>query len=158
MPDEKSIRIIRCERLSIGFDAAWRKKVMQFQVPLFSVNTKGAWVLRFDDILSSALELGALKNNEISLSPELLQILSAATPKGVPESVLPTLVQYYFTNKPEDCDWVVLPVTNFDAYFGTTAFGRKWLGKLSETIIIREQGYGVCRYQICSQAARDIRR
>ncbi len=137
------------ERLSIGFDAAWRKKVMQFQVPLFSVNTKGAWVLRFDDILSSALELGVLKNHEISLSPELLQILSAATPKGVPDTVLPTLMQYYLANKPEDSDWVVMPVTNFDAYFGTTSFSRKWLGKMPADVLIRDMGFGVCRYQVC---------
>lgn len=140
--------VANCERLSIGFDAAWRKKVMQFQVPLFSANTKGAWVLRFDDILSSALELGALKNNEIYLSPELLQTLSAATPKGVPDAVLPTLVQYYFANKPEDSDWVVLPVTNYDAYFGTTSFSRKWLGSIPQDVIVRENGFGVCRYKI----------
>lgn len=140
--------VANCEQLSIGFNAAWRKKVMQFQIPLFSANTKGAWVLRFDDILSSALELGALKNNEISLSPELLQTLSAATPKGVPDTVLPTIVQYYFANKPEDSDWVVLPVTNFDAYFGTTSFSRKWLGKLPEEIIARDNGFGMCRYRI----------
>ncbi len=140
--------VANCERLYIGFDAAWRKKVMQFQVPLFSANTKGAWVLRIDDVLSNALEQGKLKNNEIPLSPELLQKLSAATPKGVPESILPTLVQYYFANKPEDSDWVVLPVTNFDAYFGTTSFSRKWLGTIPEDVLIRNTGFGVCRYRI----------
>lgn len=138
-----------CETLEKGFDAAWRKKLMQFQVPLFSVNTKGAWVLRFDDVLSDVLEQGPLKNNEIELSPELLQALFAATPKGVPETVLPTLAQYYLTNKPEDSDWVVLPVTNFDAYFGTSSFSRKWLAKLPETVIMRQQGYGVCRFRLC---------
>ncbi|OGO90307.1 MAG: hypothetical protein A2Y17_12105 [Clostridiales bacterium GWF2_38_85] len=137
-----------CERLSIGFDAAWRKKIMQFQVPLFSANTKGAWVLRFDDVLSDALEQGALKNNETPLLPEILQKLSAVTPKGVPESVLPTLVQYYLASKPENYDWVVLPVANFDAYFGTTSFSRKWLGSIHEDVIVRENGFGVCRYKI----------
>ena len=141
--------VVNCERLSIGFDTAWRKKVMQFQVPLFSANTKGAWVLRLDDILSSALELGALKNHEISLSPELMQTLFSATPKGIPVMVLPTLVRYYLANKPADSDWVVLPVTNFDAYFGTTSFSRKWLGKIPEDILIRNTGFGVCRYQVC---------
>lgn len=136
-----------CIRIQTGFNDAWRKKVMQFQIPLFSANTKGAWVLRFDDIITEAFEQGKLQNNEILLSPELLQKLSVATPKGVPESVLPTLVQYYLASKPEDSDWVVLPVINFDAYFGTTAFSRKWLGKLPETIMIREHGYGVCRYR-----------
>lgn len=137
-----------CETLASSFDAAWRKKVMQFQVPLFSVNTKGAWVLRFDDVLSEALELGKLRNNEITLSPEQLQALSAVTPRGVPETVLPELVKYYLANKPEDSDWVVLPVTNFDAYFGTTSFSRKWLAKLPESVLMRENGFGVCRYRV----------
>ena len=136
------------ETLQKGFDAAWRKKVMQFQVPLFSINTKGAWVLRFDDVLSDALEQGKLRNNEIALSPEQQQALSAATPKGVPETVLPTLAQYYLAHKPEDSQWVVLPVTNFDAFFGTTSFSRKWLAKLPESILTREQGYGVCRHRM----------
>lgn len=140
--------VANCEQLDRGFDAAWRKKVMQFQVPLFSVNTKGAWVLRFDDILADALQLGALKSNEITLLPEVLQTLSDAAPKGVREDVLPTLVQYYFTNKPEDSDWVILPVANFDAYFGTTSFSRKWLGKIPDKIIMRENSSGVCRYRI----------
>lgn len=76
-----------CEILESGFDATWRKKVMQFQVPLFLANTKGAWVLRFDDVLSDALELGPLRNKEIDLPPEQLQALATATLKGVPETV-----------------------------------------------------------------------
>lgn len=137
-----------CETLVNGFDTAWRKKVMQFQVPLFSVNTKGAWVLRFDDVLSEALVLGRLRNDEITLSPEQMQALSDATPKGVPETVLPALAKYYLANKSEDSDWVVLPVTNFDAYFGTTSFSHKWLAKLPESILLRGNGFGVCRYRI----------
>ena len=137
-----------CETLRKGFDDAWWRKVMQFQVPLFSTNTKGAWVLRFDDVLSEALDLGPLRYNRIDLPTDVLQALTAATPKGVPESVLPTLAQYYLTNKPEDSDWVVLPVTSFDAYFGTTSFSRKWLAKLPESVTIRESGLGVCRYRI----------
>ena len=49
------------------------------------------------------------------------------TPKGVPLDMVTTLVFYYLANKPEDSNWVVLPVANFDAYFGTTSFGRKYL-------------------------------
>ena len=49
----------------------------------------------------------------------------------------------------EDSDWVVLPVTNFDAYFGTTAFGRKWLNILPENILERsETSYGICMYRM----------
>jgi len=137
-----------CETLEKGFDTAWRKKVMQFQVPLFSAGTKGAWVLRFDDILSDALELGRLHNNDIELLSAQMQALYSATPKGVPENVLLTLAKYYYANKQDNSDWVVLPVTNFDAYFGTTAFSRKWLVKLPESVLMRENGFGVCRYRV----------
>lgn len=137
-----------CGSLGKGFDAAWRIKVIQFQVPLCSAGTKGAWVLQFDDILSDALELGKLHNNDIALSFAQIQTLYSATPKGVPEDVLPTLVKFYLSNKPEDSDWVVLPVTNFDAYFGTTAFSRKWLVIIPEGIVLREHSYGVSRYRV----------
>lgn len=137
-----------CETLDKGFDDAWRRKAMQFQVPMFSAGTKGAWVLRFDDVLSDALEQGRLRNDEITLSSEQLQALSASTPQGVPEAVLPALAKYYIANKPEDSDWVVLPVTNFDAYFGTTSFSRKWIAKLPGSILTRENGFGVCRVTV----------
>ena len=122
---------------------------MQYQVPLFSVNTKGAWIVRFDDILADALEQGELQNKVFELSQELSDMLSESTPQGVSDTVLPILVKYYYANKQEDSDWVVLPVTNFDAYFGTTAFGRKWLNILPENILERsETSYGICRYRI----------
>lgn len=35
-----------------------------------------------------------------------------------------------YANKPEDSDWVVLPVTNFDAYLQTTSLSRKYLSAL----------------------------
>lgn len=88
--------------------------------------------------------MGELRNDEITLSPAKLQALSAATPKGVPETTLPEFAKYYLANKPEDSDWVVLPVTNFDAYLGTTSFSRKWLARLPESILVRENDFGVC--------------
>ena len=45
-----------CEKLRRGFDDAWRKKVLQLQTPIFSPATRGAWVLRFDDVLADARE------------------------------------------------------------------------------------------------------
>ena len=63
--------------------------------------------------------------------------------------VVETLVAYYLANKPEDSDWVVLPVANFDAYFGTTSFGRKYLKQIPETILERsETSFGLCRYRL----------
>lgn len=76
-----------CAALEKGFDAAWRNKVLQYQVPLFTETTKG--------------------------------------------------------------DWVLLPTVNFDAWFGTTAFARKWLSAILNEVLERSvSSYGVCRYRI----------
>ena len=97
------------------------------QIPLFAPTTKGQWGLRFDTFLAQALELGPLRKEEPALSSELVERLHSLIPKIVPLEMVTMLVAYYFANKPEDTDWVVLPVANFDAYFGTTSFGRKYL-------------------------------
>ena len=97
------------------------------QIPLFAPTTKGQWGLRFDSFLAQALELGPLRAEEPELPPTLVEQLRTLTPKGVPLDIVTTLVSYYHANKPEDSDWVVLPVANFDACFGTTSFGRKYL-------------------------------
>ena len=69
--------------------------------------------------------------------------------KGLPLKIVYTLIAYYAVNKPEDSDWVVLPVTNFDAYFGTTSFGRKYLRLIPGKILERpDSGFGVCRYRV----------
>lgn len=123
------------------------QKVLQFQVPLFASNTKGAWILQFDDVLADALELGKLKNKEIVFAESKLQLIDTSTPKGVPTEVLKALIAYYRANKPEDSDWVVLPVANFDAYFGNPSFSRKWITKMPPEIIRRQTQLGVCRYR-----------
>ncbi len=130
------------------FASAWRKKVMQYQVPLYSSKTQGSFLIHFDDILADALEQGELQNKDFELSPELTEQLISVTPKGVKPEVLITLYKYYITNKQDNTDWVILPVTNFDAYFGTTAFGRRYLQLLKKANLIEtEMGYGVCRYK-----------
>lgn len=132
-----------------GFASAWRKKVMQYQVPLYSPKTQGSFLIHFDDILADALEQGELQNKDFELSYESTEQLISATPKGVYPEVLITLYKYYMANKQDNTDWVILPVTNFDAYFGTTAFGRRYLQLLKEANIIEtETSYGVCRYSI----------
>ena len=136
------------EALSHGWDRDWRDKVIRFQIPLFSPETKGGWVLRFDDILADALELGPLRSPTIFLPPGLEQRLAHSFPSAKPE-VLLTLLKYYVMNKQEDSPWVVLPVANFDAYFGTTAFSKKWLAKIPAGFMERQnQHFGVCRYRV----------
>ena len=95
------------------------------------------------------MELGPLRKEEPELPSALVEQLCSLTPKGIPAEMATTLVAYYLANKPEDSDWVVLPVANFDAYFGTTSFGRKYLRQIPETILERsETGFGLCRYRL----------
>ena len=131
------------------FDTAWRNKVLQYQVVIFSPQTKGAWTLRFDDVIADALELGPLRQAGPELSSTLLEELQSATPSGIPFEIVQTLTAYYIANKPEDSDWVVLPVTNFDAYFGGTSFSKKYLRMIPEAIMVRDgMGFGICRYKM----------
>ena len=148
-PDSVSkTTVSKWELLRKGFDKEWEKKVIQFQVPIFSNTTIGSWILRFDDILADALELGALKNKDFSLSDGIIEYIQShvATP-AQPAAEL--LVKYYIANKPLDNDKVVLPVTNFDACFGNGTFSKKWLPKEFDDIIIRApQSNGVSRYML----------
>lgn len=140
--------VSKCELLKKGFDKEWEKKVIQFQVPIFSTTTIGSWILRFDDILADALELGALKNKDFSLSDSIREYIKThVAPSAQPAAEL--LVKYYIANKPLDNDKVVLPVTNFDAYFGNGTFSKKWLPKEFDAVIIRDpQSNGVSRYML----------
>jgi hypothetical protein len=131
-----------------GFDEAWCDKLMQYQASPYSKKTKGAWNCRFDDAVAEAKRLGRLQNKDFDLPAETQKMLEDATPKGVPKYVLPELAKYYIANKQEDSDKVVLPVSNFSAYFGHTSFDRKWLKILPEDIIIREEYAGVCRIRM----------
>ena len=99
-------------------------------------------------MLADALELGPLRNNSIDLPDDILNRMEALRPEKVPAEVIRTLVAYYIANKPEDSEWVVLPVTNFDAYFGSTMFSRKWLPAIPESIIMRKkERLGVARFR-----------
>lgn len=140
-----------CDKLRRGFDRAWENKLRQLQTPIFSPATKGQWLLRFDDVLADALELGPLRQQKAIFSPQLQEKIATAAPE-CPTEVLETLIAYYAANRPEDADWVVLPVSSFDAYFGNTTFGRKYLRAIPPEIIQRdESGFGVSRYRIAEE-------
>lgn len=131
---------------------AWRKKVIQFQIPIFSEGTKGDLILRFDDVIADALELGVLRTESIRLTAEQEQWLAEVTPKSVPLNVTRTLLEYYIANKPTDSDWCVLPVTKVEAYLGSSALSRMYLKWLPETALERKQiGSGVCIYKITAE-------
>lgn len=136
-----------CDALMRGFDKAWRKKVLQYQASLYSLQTDGEWALKFDSILVDALELGPLRQDEPELPPELLTKLDAVTPKEVPAETMRLLLGYYIVNKPEDSDWVVLPAINFDAFCGT-GFSKKQISKIPLTFMERSNNFGVSRYRV----------
>lgn len=119
---------------------AWRKKVIQYQIPIFSAGTKGDRILRLDDVIADALELGALRREPIFLTEEQEQWLAEVTPKSVPLNVTRALLEYYIANKPTDSDWCVLPITNMEAHLGSSALSRMYLKKLIGTVIGRKDG------------------
>ena len=100
--------ISKCDILRKGFDKEWGKKVIQFQVPIFSPSTKGSWILRFDDILADALELGELKNNDFSLSDGIKEYIEKNVLTPSVRAAAELLVKYYIANKPGDTEKVVL--------------------------------------------------
>ena len=134
--------------ISKGFTKMWTKKVKQMQVPPFAPNTKGAWVLRFDDIIADALELGALRTEEVQLSQHIKEKLESMNLNGVPYDVVSEVVCFCIANKRDNNDWVHLPVANFDCYYGNTNFSKKWLSKIPDTILEREVASGVSRVRL----------
>lgn len=134
-----------------GFRHQWANKIRQMLIPAFASNTKGAWALRFDDILADALELGPLRNKDFDLPEETVQCLTELTPKGVPIAASILLYKYYIANREDDRDYVLLPQENFNAYFGNTNFRQKWTPTLSGTLIEKKVMDGVCRYRLCKE-------
>ena len=131
---------------------AWRKKVIQYQIPIFSEGTKGDLILRFDDVIADALELGALRCEPITLTEKQEQWLSAVTPKSVPLNVTRALLEYYIANKPTDSDWCVLPVTNVEAFLGSSVLGKQYMSKITaEFMEKKEISHGIC---VCKVSVR----
>lgn len=134
--------------ISKGFTKMWTKKVKQMQVPPFALNTKGAWVLKFDDIIADALELGALRTKEVQLPQDIKEKLKNIDLNDVPYEVVSDVICFCIANTRDNTDWVHLPVANFDCYYGTTNFSKKWLSKIPDTILEREVASGICRVKL----------
>ena len=84
----------------------------------------------------------------MDLPEELQAKIETVRPEKLPAEVIYTLIAYYAANRPEDSGWVVLPVANFDCWFGDTNFGRKYLSQTPEEIIQRSSSFGVSRYWV----------
>lgn len=138
----------KVQALKKGFHHQWANKVRQMLIPPFAANTKGAWVLRFDDILADSLELGPLQNKDFELSEETVLRLTELTPDSVPVEVSILLYKYYVANKEDDQGYVLLPQENVNAYFGNTNFRQKWSAELSKTMIEKKVMDGVSKYKL----------
>lgn len=141
----------KVQALKKGFRHQWANKVRQMLIPAFAPNTKGAWVLRFDDIMADALELGPLRNKDFDLPEEIIQHLTELTPDGVSLDVSILLYKYYVANKEDDRDYVLLPQQNFNAYFGNTNFSQKWAAALGRTLIEKKVVNGVSKFRWCGE-------
>ena len=130
------------------FTKMWANKVKQMQIPPFALNTKGAWVLRFDDIIADALELGTLRTEETSLPQDIKEKLESIDLNDVPFDVISDVICFCIANKRDNTDWVHLPVANFDCYYRNTNFSKKWLSKIPDTILERELFSGVSRVKL----------
>lgn len=159
-------------KLKQGFRRFWAKKVDHIQAVPFSENTKGKWGLRIEDVLADALVLGPLQNRDFDLPENVTQRLTELTPKGVPPEASILLYKYYVIHRTSRSDavipdwmcwpnqndppdsgrpFVVLPMQNFNAFFGTTAFSQKWIAALSDSVLERKTREGVCKYRITSE-------
>ena len=129
------------------FEKAWRRKVEQFHTSIYDVNTINGWIIRFDGIISDALELGPLRKDEFDIPDTILHKLYEILPENCIEGV-ETLIKYYIANRQPDTDWVVISHINLDGYLGYGTFTKKLLATIPEDILIRSTNHGVNRYKI----------
>ena len=129
------------------FEKAWRRKVEQFHTSIYDVNTINGWIIRFDGIISDAIELGPLCEDEIEIPDTILHKLHEILPENCIEGVT-VLIKYYIANRQPDTDWVVISHINLDGYLGYGTFTKKLLATIPEDILIRSTNHGVNRYKI----------
>lgn len=140
-------KLPRAEKIRKEFDKQWWEKVVQLQNRIFNPKTNGGWVFRFDDAIAEALELGPLRNYEITLPEELVQRIEKVAPKKQVPYIC-DLIRYYLAHRREDTDWVVLPATCFDNYYCSSYFSKKVQGNIPKEILIRQERSGISRYRI----------
>ena len=132
------------------FEKAWRRKVEQFHTSIYDVNTINGWIIRFDGIISDAIELGPLREEEVEIPDSILHKLHEMLPENCIEGVT-VLIKYYIANRQPDTDWVVISHINLDGYLGYGTFTKKLLATIPEDILIRSTNHGVNRYKITTE-------
>ena len=129
------------------FETNWREKIKQFHTSIYDVNTINGWIIRFDGIISDALDLGPLREEEVEIPDSILHKLHDILPENCIEGVT-ILIKYYIANRQPDTDWVVISHINLDGYLGYGTFTKKLLATIPDDILIRSTNHGVNRYKI----------
>ena len=136
------------------FAEDWKKKVIQFQIPLFTESTKNEWLTLFDDVLADALELGPLRSFRADVSEEDAAYIQSILPKGMPLSEAIEVIAYFKINKLEGTGWALYPSIHFEAYFGNTNFTHKYQTAFFEKCGHKTKEHcGVTRYSIYDNIA-----
>lgn len=86
------------------------------------------------------------------LPEEIQTIVKNTDLGGVPQNIVEDVISFCLANRQEDTDWIILPVTNFNYYYGSTMFEKKYLNKIPERIIFRDKPkHGVSRIKLLIQ-------
>ena len=136
------------EALEAGYAKQWKDRVGHYTVPIFARNTKGAWGTRFDDVIAEALEAGPLRTEEYVLPDKIKQKLDALGMLDKYKPYAEELTAFYYANKHDDLEWVILPIANFNAYYRATTFEKNYLPMLPRNVFIRETLDGLCRFKV----------
>ncbi len=83
---------------------------------------------------ADALELGALRTAPLKLTEKQKQWINKVAPEKIPIKVTETILEYYLANRPTDTDWCVLPITNIEAFLGSTSLHRQYMKELTDTV------------------------
>lgn len=145
------------EKVQNSFEKMWRKKVIQYQIPLFSDSTKNEWLTLFDDVLADAQVMGPLRSYAATVSEEDQAYLKSLLPEKMLLTEAITVIAYYKINRIEGTEWALYPSTALEAYFGNTNFTHKYQRAFFEQFGKKtEEHCGVARYFIFENIASRV--
>ncbi|MBR3869784.1 MAG: hypothetical protein IKM66_10770 [Clostridia bacterium] len=110
----------------------WANRLIQFQYPIYNRKSKADFPLLFDTAIADALVLGPLRTEAVILSEETTDKIKAYGTDSKTENLIIALAEYYIANKEPDSDWVIIPKTNFSAFFGSATYMDTYEKKIPE--------------------------
>ena len=146
------------ETVADTFEAMWKKKVIQFQIPLFTESTRSDWLLLFDDVLADAQELGPLRSFRAEVSEQDAAYIQSLLPGNTNLSEAIEVIAYYNINRMDGTVWALYPSTAFEAYFGNTNLTHKYQKEFFQKFGQKaDEHCGVSRYCIFENIAKRVK-